>query len=110
MVGEGLGPPVCMSLCRHMISNLLMHALILIIKPIIGAGPIPAGEESLHFVLVEIAGADIGIQILIKIIVHTALAIGHDPLFDKFFILHISRLPSVWVVYHKKFIPARQFL
>ena len=88
-------------------SNLFMHTLILVIIPIIGAGTISSREEPLHFVLVQIAGADISVQILVKIIVYTALAIGHNQLFGKFFILHLIRLPFISVVYHKKFIITR---
>jgi hypothetical protein len=87
-----------------------MNALIFVVKTVIRTGMIPPGEKALHLVLVQITDANVGIQILVKIVIDTAFAVGHDLLFGKFFVLHVSRLPSLSVVYHKKFIFARQFL
>ena len=42
-------------------SNLFVHAFVFVVKTVIGAGMIAPCKEALHFVLVQIANADVGI-------------------------------------------------
>ena len=72
-----------------------MHALILIVKAIIGTGLVPSREETFHLILIQIADTDIGVQILIIVIIHTALAVGHDPFLCKFLVVHSIRPPFI---------------
>ena len=64
----------------------------------IRAGVIAPRQKTLHFILVQIACADIGIQILIEIIMHTALTIGHDLLFGKLSVFRRPHLPRIHCV------------
>ena len=76
-------------------SDLLMYTLILIVKPIIRARMIAPREETLHFVLVQIARADVGVKILVKVIIYTALAVGDLFFAGEFLVFRGDRLLSI---------------
>ena len=56
-------------------SNLLLNALIFIVKAIIGTGTRVSRKKAHHLILVEVHRADVGFIILVVVIEYAALAV-----------------------------------